>query len=470
MLTLGYSVSVDGHSTDFGISPVGGLIAGACGCAISLPFSGGRHTIVVTAYGAVRPNHLSPDTGGSCRQLRAGPMRIWWVRPFPSMAEIRLRRTGGSLSTRWQWGDGTSATILLVTDASHVFNSAGTFTVTLTTTDNSGATASATVAAVITGSVLSTSLPPPSGPVLSATPSSVQPGGTIQLTWSGIPSSSATDWIGIYSPTAPDTCTTIGCTSRARRIPRCRAPPARVACRWTSRRGRISCGSLRVTPTEESSRTPPSYRRSRLEARRLLHPRARPRQRGRCSVRRQARFNRAGRSSSRGRGFRHRLPPTGSGYTAPLRQIPRTTIGCTSRARKIPRCRAPPARVACRWTSRRGRISCGSLRVTPTEESSRTPPSYRRSWLEARRLLHRRRSRSRRPQPPSDREERFKSRGRESHRRLPSIGSAFSIPRRKTTTSMIGCTSRADGIPRCHAPPARATGRSTSRLERISYG
>ena len=45
----------------------------------------------------------------------------------------------------------------------------------------------------------------PSGPQLSVSPGSVARGGTVTATWSGITSPSPTDWLGLYSPGAPDT-------------------------------------------------------------------------------------------------------------------------------------------------------------------------------------------------------------------------------------------------------------------------
>src|SRR5262245_47239458 len=49
--TIGYTVTIDGLMTDYGISPLGAGLAGLCGCAIPVPFSGGHHNILVTAYG-----------------------------------------------------------------------------------------------------------------------------------------------------------------------------------------------------------------------------------------------------------------------------------------------------------------------------------------------------------------------------------------------------------------------------------
>lgn len=45
----------------------------------------------------------------------------------------------------------------------------------------------------------------PSGPQLSVSPGSVAAGGTVTATWSGIATPTPADWIGLYSPAAPDT-------------------------------------------------------------------------------------------------------------------------------------------------------------------------------------------------------------------------------------------------------------------------
>jgi PKD domain len=201
MLILGYSVSIDGNSTDYGISPVGGLIAGVCGCAISLPFSGGRHTIIVTAYGSFGQIHSAPFDVGPVANA-GGPYEGQVGLAVSFDGRNSTSPNGWITHYSWQWGDGTNTTSLSPT-TSHAFERTGTFNITLTTTDNAGATASSTVTAVITaGASLNTSAP--AGVMLSATPSSIQTNGSIQVTWSGISSSFATDWIGIYDPNAPD--------------------------------------------------------------------------------------------------------------------------------------------------------------------------------------------------------------------------------------------------------------------------
>jgi hypothetical protein len=184
MSTLGYSVSVDGHSTDYGISPVGAQGGSACGCAISLPFSGGRHTVVITAYGAFGQIHSAPFEVGPV--ANAGGSYAGQVdQPVSFDGRNSTSPNGWITQYSWQWGDGTNTTSSSSPATSHVFSSAGTFNVTLTTTDNAGATASSAVTAVIsTVTAAITSGTPPSTPgsvVLSATPGSVQPSGSIQV-------------------------------------------------------------------------------------------------------------------------------------------------------------------------------------------------------------------------------------------------------------------------------------------------
>ena len=44
----------------------------------------------------------------------------------------------------------------------------------------------------------------PSGPSLRASPSTVAPGGSVTATWSGIPSPTYLDWVGLYTPGSAD--------------------------------------------------------------------------------------------------------------------------------------------------------------------------------------------------------------------------------------------------------------------------
>jgi hypothetical protein len=147
-VTLGYSVTIDGVTTDYGISPVGADVVGSCGCAIPLPFSGGYHTISVTAY------NLFGQTQSMLFQV--GPVAMPGG-PYSSQAREPVTFDGGGSASpngriteySWQWGDGTSQPNSSSPTASHVFDSPGTFTVVLTIWDNAGAQASSAVTVTI---------------------------------------------------------------------------------------------------------------------------------------------------------------------------------------------------------------------------------------------------------------------------------------------------------------------------------
>jgi hypothetical protein len=83
------------------------------------------------------------------------------------------------------------------------------------------------------GAVTPPTPPPPAPPTttLTATPTSVRRGETIQIAWSGIASPTARDWIGIFDPNAPNTSnrgwTYVSCTqtpSAPRASGSCAAP------------------------------------------------------------------------------------------------------------------------------------------------------------------------------------------------------------------------------------------------------
>jgi PKD repeat protein len=157
---LGYAVTIDGVRKDYGLNPVNtilGLLGTSCGCSITLPFSGGYHTIVVSAYSVAGESASSPLAVGP--SANAGG-------PYSGSAGTALAVTGagsdaptGSITSyAWHWGDGSNDTVSTSATASHVFNSSGTYTVALTITDNAGAKASSTAVATIgsTGSTGST--------------------------------------------------------------------------------------------------------------------------------------------------------------------------------------------------------------------------------------------------------------------------------------------------------------------------
>src|ERR1700730_13514654 len=56
----GYAVTIDGARVDYGLAPV--AADGTCGCSIALPFSGGTHTLIVSAYNSLGETASDPLT------------------------------------------------------------------------------------------------------------------------------------------------------------------------------------------------------------------------------------------------------------------------------------------------------------------------------------------------------------------------------------------------------------------------
>jgi PKD domain len=147
-VTLGYSVTIDGITTDYGVSPIGAGPGGSRGCAIPLPFSGGYHIISVTAYNLFGKTQSAVFPVGPVAEAGA---------PYSSQAGQPVTLDGGgSVSPNgwiteysWHWGDGTGQTSSPSPTASHVFDGPGTFNVVLMITDNAGARASSTVVVTI---------------------------------------------------------------------------------------------------------------------------------------------------------------------------------------------------------------------------------------------------------------------------------------------------------------------------------
>jgi PKD repeat protein len=155
-IVTGYAVTIDGVRTDHRLTPLS--TNGTCGCSIPVPFSGGRHTIVVSAYNAAGERPSAPLTVGP--SASAGG-------PYSGVAGLAIAVTGaasnaptGSLTRySWRWGDGSADTVSTTAASSHVYASNGTYTITLTVTDNAGATATSTTTATISSGT--TPLPAP---------------------------------------------------------------------------------------------------------------------------------------------------------------------------------------------------------------------------------------------------------------------------------------------------------------------
>ena len=142
----GYAVTVDGARTDFGLAPADPT--GVCGCSVPLPFTGGAHTVVVSAYNASGETPAATIT--TAPTANAGG-------PYAGTAGTAIGVSGansssplGTLTTyAWNWGDGSNSTGTSPS-ASHTYAAGGTFPITLTVTDNGGATATASTVATIT--------------------------------------------------------------------------------------------------------------------------------------------------------------------------------------------------------------------------------------------------------------------------------------------------------------------------------
>ena len=149
-MVSGYMVTIDGARTDYFLTPVGADLT--CGCSIVPPFSGGRHTVRVSAYnfaGEVQSTELivgpTANAGGPYTGLAGTVLAV--------DASRSIAPTGTLTTFQWTWGDGTSSTSLLSL-ASHAYAASGTFTIALTVTDNAGAIATATATATIAAPAL----------------------------------------------------------------------------------------------------------------------------------------------------------------------------------------------------------------------------------------------------------------------------------------------------------------------------
>ena len=113
----GYSVTVDGVRVDYQLTPVGAN--GLCGCSIPLPFSGGRHTVVVGAYNTFGETLSAPLIAGP--SANAGG-------PYSGQAGTALAVNGsgssdstGTITTYdWNWGDRYEHSRIVISGVSHL--------------------------------------------------------------------------------------------------------------------------------------------------------------------------------------------------------------------------------------------------------------------------------------------------------------------------------------------------------------
>ncbi len=156
----GFAITVDGVRTDLGLTPEPS--GGSCSCSTLLPFSSGRHSVVISAYNADGETPSAPLIVGPT--ANAGGPYSGQAGTALSVSGAGSTDTGGTIVTyTWAWGDATANTSSSSPAASHTYANSGTFTITLTVIDNYSASHSATSSATIT--TTPPAPPPPSSSV-----------------------------------------------------------------------------------------------------------------------------------------------------------------------------------------------------------------------------------------------------------------------------------------------------------------
>lgn len=148
----GYAVTIDSVRTDYGMTPLPSSTS--CGCSIPLPFSGGTHTIVVSAYNSQGESASAPLNVAPI--ANPGGPYIGQVGTSLAVDGSGSNHPAGTIvQWTWNWGDGGTTTASS-SGASHSYAAAGTFTIKLTVKDNAGATASASTTATISSTTTPT--------------------------------------------------------------------------------------------------------------------------------------------------------------------------------------------------------------------------------------------------------------------------------------------------------------------------
>ncbi len=189
----GYALSIDGVRTDYKLSPLSAT--GTCGCSLALPFSGGRHTLIVSAYNAAGEVASSPLTVAPIA-APGGPYTGQVGAAITVSGSGSNHPAGSIVGYTWSWGDGTKTAQLTASTASHTYSAAGTYQITLTVTDNAAATASATTSATISTTAPTTSA---STVVLWA---SNTPTSTVHGAWGRQTDSTAAGKVALWNPDA----------------------------------------------------------------------------------------------------------------------------------------------------------------------------------------------------------------------------------------------------------------------------
>jgi hypothetical protein len=190
----GYALTIDGIRTDYKLSPLS--TTGTCGCSLALPFSGGRHTLVVSAYNAAGEVASSPLTVAPIA-VPGGPYTGQVGTAITVNGSGSNHPAGTIIGYTWSWGDGTKTAQLIASTASHSYSAAGTYQITLTATDNAAATASATTTATIS---TSTQTPPPASTVVLWAGNTLT--SNVHGAWSRQTDSTAAGKVALWNPNA----------------------------------------------------------------------------------------------------------------------------------------------------------------------------------------------------------------------------------------------------------------------------
>jgi hypothetical protein len=187
----GFAVTIDGARTDYGVAPA--QSDGSCACSIALPFSSGRHTLIVSAYNSSGETASAPLIVGPTADA-GGPYSIQAGSAVSVSGARSTDATGTITAYVWSWGDGTPDTTSTSPTASHTYAATGTFTIRLLVSDNFPATHSATTTVTVAASTPGT----PGSPAPANGASAVS--ATPTLSWSA---SGATSYDVRFGSTAP---------------------------------------------------------------------------------------------------------------------------------------------------------------------------------------------------------------------------------------------------------------------------
>ena len=187
----GFAVTIDGTRKDYGRTPISG--SGTCGCSVPYTLWGGRHTIVVSAYNAGGETP-APSMVVAPVASAGGPYTAIAGTALAVDASGSNHPAGDIVGYAWVWGDGgTSHTASPQT--SHVYARTGTYQITLTVTDNAGATASASTTATV-----GSSAPPPSSGGTYVIWAAHVPASAIHGDWQRVSDSSAAGGVQLTNP------------------------------------------------------------------------------------------------------------------------------------------------------------------------------------------------------------------------------------------------------------------------------